>query len=206
MRFCLLLFAIVSSATAAELSVSIGTGPSDASVNTPVGTFTGSGGTSTVLVDGAIKLIGFGPASLSFDVPVAFGGQSNADVFTNQGGAVAYAERIQFALTPGLKVRVGLGLLSPWFSMGIGGARLEQTSASYVTGSTAPLTGSTNRWAAAFSPAGGVDFHPLPLLLLRGEIRGYSFRTPGQLFTIANPSGAGWRTNLLFLAGVGVRF
>lgn len=190
---------------AAELAVSVGVGPSK-SVSTPIGTFSGVDSTATFLVDAGGKLIGLGPISLGWDVPLAIGGPSRAELSAGGSGIYAYADRMQFAVTPGVKARLGLGLLSPWVSFGIGGARLDQASASILSGD--PITGTlnANRWAFALSPAGGIDFKPIPILFLRGEVRSYAFRTPEQLFNGNSQLRSTWRNNVLFLGGIGARF
>jgi hypothetical protein len=207
MRISLLLVLMASHMVAADIAVSVGTGPSTASVLTPTGTFSGSGSAATVLVDGSFKIIGFGPASISLDVPVAFGGPSNATVSTTNGAVLAYADRLQYAITPGLKARFGLGLLSPWVSFGVGPARLQQSGTFTTLGATSASTRAADEWKLALSPAGGIDIKPLPFIFFRGEVRSYVFRTPEQVFnTGIIPSNAGWRNNMLFLAGVGLRF
>ena len=206
MRTILIVLLMPFAAWAADVAVSVGIGPSTASVNTPNGTFSGASSTATVLVDGSTKIIGIGPASISLDVPLAFGGPSNAQVSAANTGVVAYADHMQFALTPGLKARFGLGLLSPWVSFGAGTARLEQAGTSTPPYSSATAL-TNNKWALALSPAVGIDVKPLPFVFFRGEIRSYVFRTPEQLFTTGiNPFQGNWRNNILFLAGVGLTF
>lgn len=206
MRTSFLLLLLVNSAFAADIAVSVGTGPSTASVRSPTGTFSGSGSTATVLVDGSVKIIGIGPASISLDVPLAFGGPGNATVSATSGSVLAYADHLQYALTPGLKARFGLGLLTPWVSFGMGPARLQQAGVLTGLGTTVSALGS-DQWRLALSPAGGVDIKPLPILFFRGEIRSYVYRTPEQVFnTGINPFTGSWRNNLLFLGGVGLRF
>jgi hypothetical protein len=47
----------------------------------------------------------------------------------------------------------------------------------------------------------------LPFIFFRGEVRSYVYRTPEQLLTTGiNPFKGNWQSNLLFLAGVGLRF
>lgn len=111
-----------------------------------------------MLVDGSKNIFGFGPASIGVDVPLAFGGPTNAQLSLANGAVAASANHLQFAFTPGLKARVGVPLLSPWVSF-------------------------------------------------RGEVRSYVFRTPSQVMASRiDPFKGNWRSDLLFLAGVGVRF
>jgi hypothetical protein len=205
MRSLLVCLLLTGSAFAADVSIGIGIGPSTSSVRVPTGVFSGSDSTATVLVDGAAMLIGFGPVSLQLDVPLAFGGPAQAQVVASSGGAAAYAERMQFALTPGLKARVGLGLLSPWVSFGAGPARFTQAAAGYPSVGSV-INASSDRWALALSPAGGVDIRPLPILLFRGEIRSYTYKNPSDLLSGFSAFQPNWRSNLLFLGSVGVRF
>ncbi len=205
MRSFLVCLFVTGSVFAADVSIGVGIGPSTSSVTVPTGTFSGESSTATVLVDGATKLIGFGPVSLQLDVPLAFGGPAQAQVVASSGGAAAYAERMQFALTPGLKARVGLGLLSPWVSFGAGTARFTQSAAGYPS-SGSVINASSDRWALALSPAGGLDIRPLPFLLFRGEIRSYTYKNPSDILNGFSAFQPNWRNNLLFIGSVGVRF
>lgn len=206
MRTSFLLAIFATQMFAAEIAVSVGTGPATSSVLTPTGTFSGSGSAATILIDGAAKIIGFGPVSLSVDVPVAFGGPSNATVSTTNGSVLAYAEHLQLAVTPGVKARFNLGLVSPWASFGAGVARLEQAG-SFASLGAIGLTRANTDWRLALSPAGGIDIKPLPFIFFRGEIRSYVFRTPDQVLnTGISPFRGSWRDNLLFMGGVGIRF
>ena len=200
-----LLFALFAAATfAADVSVSVGIGPSTDSVSLPNGTSLGISSSPTVLFDASKKLFGIGPASIGLDLPLAFGGSTNALLSAINGGVSAYADHLQFALTPGLKARLGLPFLTPWVSFGVGTARLSQAGAVLSPSGGANQTG--NSWRLAFSPAGGIDIKPLPFVFFRGEIRSYMFTTPDAVFTGIDPFKGNWRGNLLFLAGVGVRF
>ena len=205
MRPFLVCLFLTGSAFAADVSIGVGIGPSTASVRVPTGIFSGESSTATVLVDGAAKLIGFGPLSLQLDVPLAFGGPAQANVVASSGGAAAYAERMQFALTPGLKARVGLGLLSPWVSFGVGTARFSQAAAGFPSFGSV-VNASSDRWALALSPAGGLDIRPLPILLLRAEIRSYTYKNPSDVLSGFSAFQPNWRSNLLFIGSVGVRF
>lgn len=205
MRSLIAFLICAASGLAADVALSIGVGPSSASVSTPSGTFSGASSTATVLVDASKKIFGIGPASLALDAPLAFGGPTNAQVSVSSGAVAASASHLQFAFTPGVKARVGIPLLSPWASFGIGGARLQQ-AATLVSITGAPSQAS-NRWALALSPAAGIDVKPIPFIFFRGEVRSYVFRTPEQLLaTGIDPFKGNWRSNLLFLAGVGLRF
>ena len=206
MRGLIAFLMIAGSTLAADVAVSVGIGPSSASVSTPNGTFSGASSTATVLVDGSKKIFGIGPASIALDVPLAFGGPANAQLSVTSGAVVASADHMQFAITPGLKARVGVPLLSPWVSFGVGGARLQEAG-TFIPSSSAATSQSGNHWAVALSPAGGIDVKPLPFIFFRGEVRSYVFRTPGQVLASGiDPFKGNWRSNLLFLAGVGVRF
>src|SRR5450759_4159803 len=97
MRIIFLALLITVSALAADIAASVGIGPSTSSVNTGNGTFSGASSTATVLIDGAVKAFGIGPASILLDVPLAIGGPSNAQVSASNTGVVAYADHMQFA-------------------------------------------------------------------------------------------------------------
>lgn len=204
MRFLLLTFVLVMTATAADISFGVGVGSSVSSVNTPGGTLTGKGGSAAVLVDGGVKMFGFGPFSVNADLPVVFGGPAHGEVYARGSNAAAYVERLRFALTPGIKARLNLGLVAPWVSFGAGVARLDGVAAAYGLGSSGNVT--ANRWSLAMSPAGGVDVKPLPIVFFRGEIRTYSLRTPDSIANFTPLENPDWKTNLLFIASVGLRF
>jgi hypothetical protein len=205
MRNFLFMILIAGAGLAADLSVSVGIGPSTNSVQIPSGTFSGPSSGATVLFDASKRLFGIGPASIGPDLALAFGGSTNAQLSASSGVVSAYADHVQFALTPGLKARVGLGLLSPWVSFGVGTARLSEAGTS-IPSFGAPVTQAGNAWRLAYSPAGGIDIRPLPFIFFRGEIRSYIFKTPEQALAGINPFKGNWRGNLLFLAGVGIRF
>jgi hypothetical protein len=206
MRIIFLALLVTVSALAADIAASVGIGPSTSSVNVGNGAFSGASSTATVLIDGSVKAFGIGPASILLDVPLAIGGPSNAQVSASNTGVVAYADHMQFAITPGLKGRFNLGLIAPWVSFGVGGARLDQ-AATYIPPYTAATAQTSNKWSFVLSPAGGIDIKPLPFLFFRGEVRSYVYRTPEQLLTTGiNPFKGNWQSNLVFLAGVGLRF
>ncbi len=205
-RTVLTILVLAFPSIAAEIAITGGIGPSHRStVDTPSGPVTANDSTGTVVIDGAAKIFGIGPASINWDIPVAFGGRGRAQAFGNGVGGTAYAERMQWAVTPGLKVRVGLGLLSPWVSFGIGAARVEQAGVDWTALTTGKI-GTGNNFAFAISPAGGIDIHPLPILFLRGEVRSYNFQSPDFGLLGTNPLKGDWRNNLLFLGGIGLRF
>ncbi len=196
---------LCGTAFGADISVGVGAGFSTSSVNTPGGLFTGSSGSVATLVDGGFKIAGFGPISVNGDVPLLFGGPAHASVAASKTGAAAYVEHIGFVMTPGLKARLNLGLIAPWASFGLGVGRLDGSAVGYALGSTGVAT-AQDRWSFAFSPAGGVDFKPLPFLFFRGEVRRYTFRTPDTIAGLTPLQDPNWRSNMLFIASVGVRF
>jgi hypothetical protein len=205
-RTLLTVLTLALPSAAAEIALTGGIGPSHrSSVDTPAGTVTANDSTGTVVLDVSSKLIGLGPVSINWDAPIGFGGRGRAQVFGSTAQGTAYADRMQWAFTPGLKARLGLGLLSPWFSFGAGFARVEQAGAEW-TGISGGRLGSGNSFALALSPAGGIDIHPIPVLFLRGEVRSYNFRSPGFDALATNPLKGNWRDNLLFLGGIGLRF
>jgi hypothetical protein len=194
---------------AAEIAISGGIGPKhESTVRTPFGTVYTADSSGTVLLDIGTKLFGIGPLTINADVPIAFGGPGRAelDASLRPGGGI-YTESMKWAFTPGLKARFSLGMLQPWISMGVGGTRLEQAGAEYSTVTGEILNAVTGKnWSFVMSPAGGIDFKPIPVLFLRGEVRTYTFRAP-ESFVGLNPLDAGnWRNNLLFLGGIGARF
>lgn len=208
MRFSfVLLLAAAIPAVAAEISVSWGTGPKgQTTVNTPAGTVFAADSSTTTLVDGSFKIFGIGPVSINWDIPVAFGGAGYANVVAQSGSAVAYVEKFKWAVTPGLKGRFTIGPISPWISFGAGAARLDRSGAFYSLGSN-PLSQVANGWSLALSPAGGIDLRLLPIVFFRGEVRAYNLRPAESLFSNSNLlQNLDWRSNTLFLVGIGARF
>jgi hypothetical protein len=78
------------------------------------------------------------------------------------------------------------------------------TTTSSGTPAFASQTG--NRNVFVISSAGGVDWKPLPFLLIRGEVRNYTFTTPQTAFVGSDAFAGERRNNLMFLGGGGVRF
>jgi len=187
------LFLFALSASAGEIAVSMGWGAK--SVQTGAQRVSVSS-RSAVLVNAGGNFFNIGAAAIGWEVPLAIGGPQRAAVFGSGNQAVVSADSVSFAFTPGLRLRVlPVSPLTPWVSLGAGGARVNQAMAG--TGPTASVRSST-AFRFASSVAGGVDFKPLPALLLRAELRNFRYSLPNV------PDAS--RNSLLFLAGVGIRF
>jgi hypothetical protein len=90
-------------------------------------------------------------------------------------------------VTPGVRLRVSLPLISPFVSVGGGFA--------HFSASSVPQSAGKSNTTSAFQVGGGFDVGtPVPLLGLRGEVREFYTGTPG--FSIASPN-----RNSLFVGG-----
>lgn len=187
------LFLFVASASAGDLAVSMGWGAK--SVQSGAQRVSVSS-RSAVLVNAGGNFFNIGAAAIGWEAPLAFGGPQRAAVFGSGNQAIVSADSMNFAFTPGIRLRVlPVSPLTPWVSIGAGGARVNQATAG--TGATAAVNASTG-FRFASSVAGGIDCKPLPALLLRAELRNFRYSLPNV------PDAS--RNTLLFLAGVGIRF
>lgn len=101
--------------------------------------------------------------------------------------------------TPGLKVKLFPGGVSPYVAAGLG---LGRNTASDTNLNGQPVTGDKKNTTWVFNYGGGVDFPILPYLALRGEVRDFIAGTPklnGQLFDKR-------QHNIFVAGGVVVRF
>jgi hypothetical protein len=106
-----------------------------------------------------------------------------ANIVAQSGAAVAYTEKFDWAITPGLRGRFALGRFSPWISFGAGAARFDRAGALYSLGSN-PLSEAVSGWSLALSPAGGgIDFRPFPIVFIRGEVRSYNLKPAESIFS-----------------------
>ena len=96
-------------------------------------------------------------------------------------------------VTPGLRVKFSLPIVSPFAVIGGGLA--------HFSGSAAPQTPATSNTTGALEFGGGVDIKtPIPFLSLRGEFRQFHTGNPGFATTETS------RTNRFAGAGIVLRF
>ncbi len=121
-----------------------------------------------------------------------------------------YAEQAHFLATPGARLRIlPSAPITPWVSFGVGLGRLNRAgSLSTPTGTGRPAVASQigDRNVFAVSTAGGVDWKPVRFLLIRGEVRNYTFTTPQTALVGSDAFVGERRNNLIFFGGIGVRF
>ena len=212
-RLLSVLLSLAGAAPGAEIVISGGGGPAPTTtVGTPAGGTVSAPSSAVVLLNGAGAIFRFGIFSLGWEVPVALGGPGRAMVFARGLGGATYTERMNLAVTPGARLRVLPGARwMPWVSAGTGIVRLERAGVLYNfispgSGIVPAASQVGDRRVFAVSTAGGIDWKPGRLMMLRGEVRNYNFTTPETDFVGSFPFTGERRNNLLFLGGIGLRF
>ena len=139
------------------------------------------------VIQGALahRIFGTGGTGLYDEIPIAA-------AFNNQPKTVATVTNFHYSslfVTPGVKLRLGTPLLSPYFVVGVGAAHFSATNG---------LGGDTS---AAFSYGGGVDYTVLPHIGIRGELRDYN-----SGIARFNLTGSGRQHNTFLTVGAFVSF
>jgi hypothetical protein len=208
---CLVTILSAESASGADLVLSGGSAPSETTtVGTPAGGTFSANSSAMLLLNFGENFFNFGTFALGYEVPVALGGPGRALVATRGLTTENYAEQANFLATPGARLHVlPAARFTPWVSFGAGFGRVDRAgSLSTPTGSgtlaVASQTGPRNIFV--ISTAGGVDWKPKRFLLIRGEVRNYTFTTPQTAFVGSDAFVGQRRNNLMFLGGIGVRF
>ena len=139
------------------------------------------------VIEGSLahRLFGTGGTGLYGELPIAA-------AFNNAPKTVGTVLAFHYSsvfVTPGVKLRIGTPVVSPYFVVGAGFA--------HFSGPTA-LGSETN---AAVSYGGGVDVNILPHIGFRGELRDFNSGLPKFGF-----SGSGRQHNVFLTGGVFVSF
>jgi opacity protein-like surface antigen len=193
--------------SAVDLTLSIGgaTGTTS-SITTGLGRVVRADSSRVTQLNLGGNFANLGAAAIGWEIPVAFGGPGRADIITQPQRFFTRAEKTNFALTPGVRLQVlPVAPLTPWASVGVGFARLDSSAASFATPAGTSEVAAKSSTSLAVSVAGGLDWKPFRHFLLRGEIRNYNFASPAGLIT-GDPFGGNRKNNLVFSAGIGVRF
>ncbi len=215
MRLSLLLLAVLAAdpLRAVDLVLSGGhAAPTTTEVGTPSGGQVKADSSGTMLVNFGGNFLNLGVLALGYEIPVAVGGPGRAMIHTQGLAGETYTERMNLAITPGVRVRLlPVSPLTPWFSIGAGIGRLERQGVNYgllnpAQGVVPLASQSGDRRVFTLSTAGGVDWKLLHFLVVRGEVRNWSFTTPMVGFVGSFSFWGERRNNLTFLAGVGLRF
>lgn len=196
----MLTFATLVMATqtlAVDLVASVGAGPS--STTTVIGQTVTTENKTAYLVNLGGNFINLGAVALGWELPFGFGGSSRIFVSGTPTTRSVYTESTDLLFTPGVRLRIiPASPITPWVSGGVGAARTAQA----IVSGTGTATANTI-WHPAVSAAGGIDIKFLRYFLIRGEVRNYYLSS----FGIGNTAlRAESRNNLLFMAGIGVRF
>lgn len=181
-----------------EITGSIGGGPGSSSTNGNQ-TTTESTGTAFLLNAGG-NFINLGAVAIGWEIPVLFQGMERNVVSTvPAGGTVTYQETNNWTLTPGLRLRFApVSPITPWISAGGGVISWDRST---IVANTPTSTNTS--YGPSISVAGGVDWKLAKFLLVRGEVRNYwNSRGEGPLGIFQGD----YRSNLLILGGVGIRF
>jgi len=181
-----------------EIVGSVGGGPGSSS-SSGNQTITDSTGAAFLLNAGG-NFINLGAVAIGWEIPVLFQGMERNTVSSvPTGGTVAFRETNNWTLTPGLRLRFApVSPITPWISAGGGVISWERSTIV----ANMPTMSNTS-YGPSISVAGGVDWKLARFLLVRGEIRNY-WNSTGE-----GPLGifqGDYRSNLLILGGVGIRF
>jgi opacity protein-like surface antigen len=133
----------------------------------------------------AHRLFGAEGTGLYAELPIAA-------AFNNQPKTVSTVTNFHYSslfVTPGVKLRIGTPLISPYVTFGVGAAHFSATNG---------LGGDTS---AAFSYGGGADWNVLPHIGIRGELRDYNSGI--ARFSL---SGSGRQHNTFLTVGAFVSF
>jgi len=181
-----------------EIVGSVGGGPGSSS-SSGNQTITDSTGAAFLLNAGG-NFINLGAVAIGWEIPVLFQGMERNTVSSvPTGSTVTFRETNNWTLTPGLRLRFApVSPITPWISAGGGVISWERSTIV----ANMPTTSNTS-YGPSISIAGGVDWKLARFLLVRGEIRNY-WNSTGE-----GPLGifqGDYRSNLLILGGVGIRF
>lgn len=181
-----------------EIVASVGGGPGSTS-SSGNQTITDSTGAAFLLNAGG-NFINLAAVAIGWEIPVLFQGmERNTVSAVPTGGTVTFRETNNWTLTPGLRLRFApVSPITPWISAGGGVISWERSTIV----ANMPTTSNTS-YGPSISVAGGVDWKLARFLLVRGEVRNY-WNSTGE-----GPLGifqGDYRSNLLILGGVGIRF
>jgi hypothetical protein len=205
----LLALILAPEASAIDVVLSGGAGPPVTStVGTPIGTTVSAESGGTIMLNFGGDVVNLKAVALGYEVPVAFGGPGRALVSAR--GSATYTERANFVATPGARLRIlPAAKLTPWVSVGAGIGRLERNGALYFLSNHGEVAGAQQtgpRSVFVLSTAGGADWKLARHVVIRAELRNFTFTTPQTGFVGSFPFYGERRNNLLFLGGVGLHF
>jgi opacity protein-like surface antigen len=164
--------------------------PSDQGLNSLQPVTAAFDGTVTYQINYAYRVVN--GELLSLHGELAITGAPNAGV--NSTNLLLPKNYSTLIFTPGLKLKIFPGSgLSPYLVGGVGVGRFTQ-SGTNLNGS--PNTGDRSNTSLAFDFGGGLDFHLIGPIALRGEVRDFVTGTPSFSTPILND-----RMHNIFVAG-----
>jgi outer membrane protein with beta-barrel domain len=133
----------------------------------------------------AHRFFGAGKTGLYGELPIA----AAFDNAPKTVGTVVAFHYSSLFVTPGVKLKIGTPLVSPYFAVGLGFARFSGPA----------LLGTDTNLAVSYG--GGVDVNILPHVGVRGELRDYNTSLPKFGFP-----GSGRQHNVFLTGGVFLEF